>query len=144
MFRGAHFLLVLAFSLILVQSALAQDDQSVGDPLTYPVFRMNPHSATPGENVTVLVGLENTIPISGFDVMILFDERCLTFLSAAQVGQLAGWEYFEYRYGVIDTCGGSCPLGQLRVVGRNDTADFQPEGVIIELTFHVRNVGLYQ
>jgi hypothetical protein len=84
--------------------------------------------------------------IGGFDLLIEYDVTGFTFLTATPGPGLAGWEYFTFRYGPTDNCGGPCPDGLLRFVAITDINNgaahpppeaFYPDGSIVRAAFRV-------
>jgi hypothetical protein len=63
---------------------------------------------------------DKTDYIAGFDLLVEYDGRMLTFVEATIGADLGpdgcAWEYFTYRYENPDDCGGPCPSDLLRFV----------------------------
>jgi hypothetical protein len=82
---------------------------------------------SPGSPVVVAVnlnGVDTTLGLGGFDLMLQYNSASLTFLGGAE-GELmstCGWEYFTYRSGTQIDCGGAaCPSGVLNIVAIAET-----------------------
>ncbi len=63
---------------------------------------------------------DETDYIAGFDFLVEYDRKMLTFIEAEMGSDLGpdgcAWEYFTYRYENTGGCGGSCPNDLLRFV----------------------------
>lgn len=88
--------------------------------------------------------IESFEQVGGFDLLIEYDVTGFTFITARIGPALTGWEYFTFRYGPTDNCGGPCPDGLIRFVGIADINNgayhppieaFSPSGSMIQITF---------
>lgn len=135
MSRGRKALLGIVLFSLLVPALTAADPDFKLDPNCFPVFRLSSATLLPDANTTIDLYLEHAIPTSGLNLLVEFDACCLTFVEARQVGKLSGWEHFEYDYSMMASVDHDCPTGHIRLIADADTAEFAPEGRIIELTF---------
>ena len=96
----------------------------------------------------VLLNIESSTFIGGFDILVTYDASVMTFNTATIVGTaIDGWEYFTYRLG-SEGCGANCPSGLLRLVGLADLNNgpshppaetLEPNGTLVKMNFLVAN-----
>ncbi len=90
------------------------------------------------ESIDVTVS-ENDVHFYGFDMLLSYDARILTFQQAlpGSIIDTCDWEYFTYRYGPASGCEPNCPSGLVRVVGIAETnnGDFHPSCHTTDLPF---------
>ncbi|MCH9031900.1 MAG: T9SS type A sorting domain-containing protein, partial [candidate division Zixibacteria bacterium] len=108
---------------------------------------VGPDCTPVGQEVAVDLVANTIRPIGGFDLLINYDPSALAFLSATIGDAIPSWEFFTFRQGPFDNCGG-CPSGLLRIIGIADindgnnhpnSEDFVPQGVLATIRFRIAN-----
>jgi hypothetical protein len=119
-----------AFLLVLMASP------ALAGPIT---IGLNTTTTLNSRNTTLGVSISDPIPFGYFDLLLWYDVKILNFLKAERAGELNTWEYFTYRYGLVEP-----ETGYVRLIGiadMNNGVDpgdvYSLSGEIIKLTFIV-------
>jgi hypothetical protein len=102
----------------------------------------------PGDEGTMCVWVDPAsgpdIQEGGFDFLVCYDDSAIAVTSASGGSDLhPDWEYFTYRFGILNDSCNYCPAGFLRLVGLADINDgvtpsdsaFQLMGCVAEVNF---------